>query len=478
MGTAMGTGADRGARSPGRGCVVAPSIDAVVAASLALAAGTRRRPVLAGLCGGAGARPRTGVSAPSAGLRNLHQQRDLRAAGQEVGDWVTSLTAAITIRGEGARVKLNGSIAATLICTRARPENNSDLSERQPCSAASRRSRSSSSSTPRPTSRSSSCRRSGRSPSNIVNATDNRYTNADLSVSPYIKGRIRRDRHRLRGAQRQHTGRSRASSATSTNRLPNTYPNNLLAYAHLGELPLGWRVEYNRDAYDNGITTASDRPTTDANDPDRPRDPVSYQIDPQLQLSGRRLRGQPIPATIPNGAIYGVGFQWNPNGAHPGRRYWEDRFFGSSYRSVATIAGRTRRSAPAPRAGSPAIRMRSPFPPAPTVTSSSMRRSRRAFRIRRSARRRSSNSSRTGCRRRSAAPVSYLRHADHAAGSRERLVRAARRAQRASRSSLFNSSSEPIGGHRRRAAAGAAVRPDDNTQTGVGVGYSHQLYRA
>ena len=51
---------------------------------------------------------------PSVGILETYTSNVNDApSGQEVGDWVTSLTAAVGVAGEGRRVKLNGSIAVT-----------------------------------------------------------------------------------------------------------------------------------------------------------------------------------------------------------------------------------------------------------------------------------------------------------------------------------------------------------------------------
>ena len=48
---------------------------------------------------------------PSVGLLETYTNNVNDAAGdQQIGDWITSLTAAVGVSGQGARVKLNGSL--------------------------------------------------------------------------------------------------------------------------------------------------------------------------------------------------------------------------------------------------------------------------------------------------------------------------------------------------------------------------------
>jgi hypothetical protein len=79
---------------------------------------------------------------PSVGILETYTSNVNDApSGQEVGDWVTSLTAAVGVAGEGRRVKLNGSIAVTADLY-ARENQNNTIYPTSASSAASRRSKS------------------------------------------------------------------------------------------------------------------------------------------------------------------------------------------------------------------------------------------------------------------------------------------------------------------------------------------------
>ena len=273
---------------------------------------------------------------PSVGILETYTSNVNDApSGQEVGDWVTSLTAAVGVAGEGRRVKLNGSIAVTADLYARENQNNTiyptvnlfgsvEAIERFLFIDA--------------TANVSQTYQNafGPQPGNNVNATANRYTDQTYSLSPYIKGvlgatdivyEVRDDNYWTIASQ----------YGDFDNNLPNTYANNFLAYLASQKGRAGWRVEYNRYAYVPDIVSGE---RTDSNGKytiQLARGILSYQYDPALQVSLRAgYEDDQFLLTSSSGAIYGAGFQWNPNERTQVGGFWEERFFGPSYQLTAS----------------------------------------------------------------------------------------------------------------------------------------------
>jgi uncharacterized protein (PEP-CTERM system associated) len=120
------------------------------------------------------------------------------------------------------------------------------------------------------------------------------------------------------------------------NSLPNTYANNFLAYLASQTGRAGWRVEYNRYAYVPDITVG-ERTDKQQSTRSSSRGILSYQYDPELQVSLRAgYEDDQFLLTGSSGAIYGAGFQWNPNERTQVGGFWEERFFGPSYQLIAS----------------------------------------------------------------------------------------------------------------------------------------------
>lgn len=284
----------------------------------------------------AGAQAENWRITPSVGILETYTSNVNDApSGQEVDDWVTSLTATVGVAGEGRRVKLNGSIAVTTDLYARENQNNTiyptvnlfgsvEAIERFLFIDA--------------TANVSQTYQNafGPQPGNNVNATANRYTNQTYSLSPYLKGvlgatdivyEVRDDNYWTIASQYGDFGNS----------LPNTYANNFLVYLASQKGRAGWRVEYNRYAYVPDIVSGE---RTDSNGKytiQLARGILSYQYDPALQVSLRAgYEDDQFLLTSSSGAIYGAGFQWNPNERTQVGGFWEERFFGPSYQLNAS----------------------------------------------------------------------------------------------------------------------------------------------
>lgn len=267
----------------------------------------------------------------SAGITETYTNNVFYAPeGQGVGDWVTSLTGTMTVRGEGARVKLNGSVAATLNLYAKESEQNSiapnvslagsveaiekfffvdataDISTQflSPF---------------------------GPQPGSIVTATDNRYVSQTYSVSPYIKGVLGSTNISYQ-VRDDNIWTLSSPFGESTNQVPNTHANNLTATLTSPGYPSGWLVEYNRYMYDNGVADGGRTENNGRYTLQTARAILSHQFDPQLVLSARiGYEDNQFLVTNSAGLIYGAGFQWNPSPRTQSGGFWEHRFFGSSY---------------------------------------------------------------------------------------------------------------------------------------------------
>ena len=286
--------------------------------------------VLAGSTGVAAQNWRVGASA---GITATYTNNvNYAPQGETTSDLVTSLDAALTIRGEGKRVKLNGTLGATANINARETQNNSvapnvslfgsveaidnfffvDASAQASTSFLSP---------------------FGPQPAGNVNATANRYVSQNYTVSPYIKGVL--GSSNIQYQVRDENSWSVASSfGNSSNTVPNTYSNNFSASLSSAANPLGWTAAYTRDYYDNGIAeTASGE--AGASTLQTARGTIDYRVDPQLAVAGRfGYEKNDFPdarGASYDGTIYGAGLQWNPTDRTAVTGFWEHRFFGSSF---------------------------------------------------------------------------------------------------------------------------------------------------
>lgn len=175
----------------------------------------------------------------------------------------------------------------------------------------------------------------GPQPANLTTPTNNRYTTQAYGVSPYIKGVIVGD---ISYSLRDDNYWSRSSSyGDSAATVPATYSNNLSGQVSsvLGNGG-GWTLQYTRQSYDNGVDTGTYVIQVG-------RAILSYAVDPQLTVSARGgyesdhfpaltgANGSLLPSSNNTGAIYGAGMNWRPGERTSLNGYWEHQFFGSSY---------------------------------------------------------------------------------------------------------------------------------------------------
>lgn len=247
------------------------------------------------------------------------------SGGEGGNDFVTSVAAGLQINGEGARVKLNGTIAATGLLYARNTENNSfapsvnltgkleaiekfffveaQVNVSQTFNSA-----------------------FGPQPGNIVNATANRYTSQTYSVSPYIQGLIGGTKlaYHLRDDNIWTIGSQFGNASVEA---PNTYFNRLTGSVSSPAAPLGWTVEYTGARYAPSGGDVDGSYTLQIG-----RGVLSYQIDPQLQVSVRGgYESTRFPLTGTEGATYGAGGTWSPTDRTQVNGFWEHRFFGSAY---------------------------------------------------------------------------------------------------------------------------------------------------
>jgi uncharacterized protein (PEP-CTERM system associated) len=252
--------------------------------------------------------------------------------GETTSDLVTSLSAALTIHGEGKRIKLNGTLGATANINARETQNNSiapnvslfgsveaiddflfvDASAQASTSFLSP---------------------FGPQPAGNVNATGNRYVSQNYTVSPYIKGVL--GSSNVQYQVRDENAWTVASSyGDSSNKVPNTYSNHFSASLSSAANPLGWTAAYTRDYYDNGIAGSASG-DAGASTLQTARGTIGYQVDPQFAVAGRfGYEKNDFPdarGASYDGTIYGAGLQWNPTDRTAVTGFWEHRFFGSSF---------------------------------------------------------------------------------------------------------------------------------------------------
>lgn len=241
---------------------------------------------------------------------------------------VTSLSAALGIRGEGARLKLNGTVGATEVLYAGQGQNNSfapSVSLAANLEAIEKffyvdATASVSQSFISPF---------GPQPSNLTTPTNNRYTSEAYSVSPYIKGVMaQKISYTLRD---DNVWTPSGTFGNSSDKAPTTYYNNLTGQMSSSAGYWGWTLDFSRQYYDNGVTGgASTLQTAHAIG--------SYQFDPQLSLSVRSGYEHDTFAMAPTeqGLIYGAGMTWTPTERTSVNGFWEHHFFGSSYSAQAS----------------------------------------------------------------------------------------------------------------------------------------------
>ena len=245
-----------------------------------------------------------------------------------VSDFVTSLSAVLNIDGEGRRVQLRGFIGVTELIYARETQNNSFAPQASLfglVEAIEKFAYVEAQAYVTQTFQSPF----GAQPVDLVNATQNRYTQQNYAVSPYIKGVLGSSNiaYQVRDDNYWTTA---SNFGDFTNALPNTYTNQLTASANSTVKPLGWTLEYIRTYYDNGLSgvaTAGNTFTTQIG-----RLILPYQVDPQTEIAPRiGYEDNDFPLQSSQGVVYGIGGQWSPSDRTHLSGYWEHRFFGSSY---------------------------------------------------------------------------------------------------------------------------------------------------
>jgi len=180
----------------------------------------------------------------------------------------------------------------------------------------------------------------GPQPAGLTIPTANRYTTESYSVSPYIQGV-------LGSAVAYHVRddniwTSSQNYGDSSFKPPATYANNLTAQLNsITGGPNGWTAEYSRASYNSGASSGAGAGTYILQ---LARFIDSYRIDPQLDVSARagyEYDQFPAESAIGNttqGGFYGAGGHWRPTERTDINGWWEHHYYGSSY--SATISHR------------------------------------------------------------------------------------------------------------------------------------------
>ncbi|MCU0804990.1 MAG: TIGR03016 family PEP-CTERM system-associated outer membrane protein [Burkholderiales bacterium] len=249
---------------------------------------------------------------------------NLQPKDQAQADLVTQITPGLRIQGNGARVSLNGFVAATgLFYINTGAQNNRvipqvgllgrwEAIEKFFFVEAS-----------------ANVQQTfytpfGPQPSGLANATNNLYTTSSYRVSPYIQGVMAGNISYYLRNDNIWTSLGGAPVSVS-----DSYTNVLSAQLSSPVDPFGWQVQ----GYRSNVTF-TDQSQAFLTELARLR--LLYAINPQLQVSlDGGYEHNDYPATQYSGAIYGAGFRWTPTPRTNVVGNWEQRFFGSSYYLLA-----------------------------------------------------------------------------------------------------------------------------------------------
>ncbi len=260
---------------------------------------------------------------PSIGISGTATNNvDLAPSEQREGDFVTQITPTLVISERGTRTNLSGFISLpVVIYARTGSENNkvypsvSLLGTVQPVKdflfvegAVSVTQQ--------------FFNPFGPQPEGLTNATRNRYRSDTYRLSPYIKGVTPGNiNYELRN-DNVWTNLSGAPISVDEARYTRFF-----ASASNTQQQLGWRadLDYNDTKFNeqNSIITRLGRFA-----------PV-YAVAPQTRLAASiGYEDNTYQLSSSQGAIYGLGIEWNPTPRTKVLGYWEHRFFGSSYRAA------------------------------------------------------------------------------------------------------------------------------------------------
>jgi uncharacterized protein (PEP-CTERM system associated) len=159
----------------------------------------------------------------------------------------------------------------------------------------------------------------GAQPSNIANATQNRYTASTYRISPYMQGVTENNFNYLLRNNSYWTTLNGAPISTS-----NSYTSEWLGKLYSPVNPLGWSADF--DLTDVKFNNQSSQTTNLG------RLGPRYAYDPQVLLHADvGYEDNHYPFSNYRGYIYGLGIEWRPTERTNVVATWEHRFFGASY---------------------------------------------------------------------------------------------------------------------------------------------------
>jgi len=245
------------------------------------------------------------------------------------GDWVTSVAGSASFSGVGARLRVGGSVGASAILYASQNQSNSIAPTANVVASLeaiekfayvdAQASVTQTFASP-----------FGPQPPSLVNATSNRYTQQTYSLSPYVKGVLGTTEISYLVRNDNYWTIASSFGASSPN-VPSTYSNVSTLSASAPAKPVGWTLSYIRTYYDNGLG-GGEQTGNGTYSQGSALAYYPYSIDPQLQVSARAgYESNEFPNFDQHGAVYGVGVQWRPTDRTHVGGFWDHRFFGSSY---------------------------------------------------------------------------------------------------------------------------------------------------
>jgi uncharacterized protein (PEP-CTERM system associated) len=157
-------------------------------------------------------------------------------------------------------------------------------------------------------------------PSDLTNATQNRYTSQAYRISPYVKGLAGEG---IDYELRQSSLWTDANATGITN--GRAYTNEVSGRIAREPRPFGWSAEFDRS--DTDFTESDNSETFQI-----ARLRGLHQVDPSLQISGSvGYEDNRFFFTHESGVTYGAGARWHLSERTSVDADWEHRFFGSSY---------------------------------------------------------------------------------------------------------------------------------------------------
>lgn len=162
----------------------------------------------------------------------------------------------------------------------------------------------------------------GARPQNVSSATQNQYTSQLYSVSPYIKSKVADG---IDYELRQKSTWSNANGSSVSGLSRRSYTNEVSGHVAREARPAGWRLEYDRN--DISFQGQSQDETSEI-----ARGTALYRIDPTFQAGAiGGYEDNTFFLTHESGAIYGVTVEWHPSSRMSLIASGEHRFFGASY---------------------------------------------------------------------------------------------------------------------------------------------------